>query len=189
MQQQLLHIVYTTMTYARAAVLFQYKDVFSIVYMSLINLLAYIGLIYPILLTRSGWVVYEILFLSVCSVGFNRHPRPVAGPRHLMGMKPSQSLKDALAGFGDGDIAKLVYRDHIKLKHASRKRLADEIEAQPPIVSLRGNRVDQDQTSEPLSKALVAHLLEAHWHIVDQTITIMCLFDNPIEWTSISSFC
>ena len=79
-----------------------------------------------------------------------------------MGLRPSRALKVVLDGFSDSDVAKLVYRDNIKVKHGGRKRLAEEISSKPPVASLRANKdalEDRDE-AEPLSKALVAYLLE-----------------------------
>ena len=85
--------------------------------------------------------------------------------RHLIGLKPNPQLDMVLQTFSDADVAKLVYRDNIKLKHGSRKRLGDELASKPPHPSLRPSRADAiagANDPEPLSKALVAYLLEAH---------------------------
>lgn len=97
--------------------------------------------------------------------------------RHLIGMRPCVQLN----GLADSDIAKLIYRDSIRLKHASRKRLADEISAKPSLPFARErnktdaeNRAVEDQ--HPLSKALVAYLLEA----CDSWDHLVCFFSYMV---------
>ena len=85
-----------------------------------------------------------------------------------------------LAHLTESDIAKLVYRDNIKLKHSSRKRLADEISAKEPAVASLRDRYrftdDQDPQQddhEPLSKALVAYLLEVCYCVQNVCISFI----------------
>lgn len=69
-----------------------------------------------------------------------------------------------LNNYSDSDIAKLIYRDNIRLKHACRKRLGTELESKPVLASLRQTRTEaiaEADAPEPLSKALVAYLIEA----------------------------
>ena len=83
--------------------------------------------------------------------------------RHLIGLRPTPQLNLVLDAFSDSDVAKLIYRDSINLKHGCRKRLASEIASKPALPSLRDNQMKEDENSkdlEPLSKALVAYLLE-----------------------------
>ena len=84
--------------------------------------------------------------------------------RYLLGFKRSEPL-DALA---DSDVAKLVYRDNISIKHAGRNRLSHEVQSlanSTDTVSLYGkrNQNPMDKLTAlggPLSKALTAYLLE-----------------------------
>ena len=73
-------------------------------------------------------------------------------------------LNAMLSRLSDSDVAKLVYRDNIKIKHGNRKRLATEI-AGKPATSLRDrdnqNNDEDADDSDPLSKALVAYLVQA----------------------------
>ena len=47
--------------------------------------------------------------------------------RSLLGL--SAEASEYVSTLGTGDVARLVYRDHVRLKHASRKRLASELES------------------------------------------------------------
>lgn len=79
----------------------------------------------------------------------------------------------------DSDIAKLIYRDNIRLKHASRKRLSDEISEKPALPSVRDRRNDHDlqiEDQHPLSKALVAYLLEA-----GRGLAFFYLYTQPVS--------
>lgn len=69
----------------------------------------------------------------------------------------------------DSDLAKIIYRDDISIKHGGRERLAQELEDK---ANLSSKRVDSEQTaicdtkartseSGALSKALVQYLLKA----------------------------
>lgn len=67
-----------------------------------------------------------------------------------------------------GDLSRVVYRDHITLKHSPRKRLQEELH-------VKTNRLDQHvpsngnlcilgpgaEKNDPLSKMLIQYLLEA----------------------------
>ena len=93
-------------------------------------------------------------------------------PRHLIGLKPSPMLNAMLSRLSDSDVAKLVYRDNIKIKHGNRKRLATEI-AGKPVASLRDrenqNNDEDAADSDPLSKALVAYLVQAPCPLLRKT--------------------
>ena len=80
--------------------------------------------------------------------------------RHLLQFKdraPLDTLKDS-------EVAKLVYRDHVQVKHSSRKRLSAELEAiQESCAPLAlydkaGNKLHN--LGGPMSKAFAVHLVE-----------------------------
>ena len=70
----------------------------------------------------------------------------------------------------DPELARLLYRDHVILKHASRKRLADEVSSkmeragqavnQSRQLSILGS-AERFQRVDPMSKMLIKYLLEA----------------------------
>ena len=115
--------------------------------------------------------------------GQHKHPQSVsetqtdAPLRYLLGLH--QAAWPYLKSLSDSDAAKLIYRDHINVKHASRKRLATEIEANTKkrAIAWAGNEdgddvaddaiADEDEkeesgdTLECLTKVLVKYLLEA----------------------------
>lgn len=84
--------------------------------------------------------------------------------RKLLGITPSQQLM-ALA---DSEIAKLLYRDTIAIKHGNRQRLANELQAlsdQWDEAGRNGNlplcdAKEKPQHGGPLSKALVQYLVK-----------------------------
>lgn len=83
--------------------------------------------------------------------------------RHLLGLQPSVQFNRIT----NSQMAKLVYRDNINLKHGSRKRLANELEvkmaAGDDAPALRDKKVKEVKTPNPLSKALTDYLLQVHW--------------------------
>ena len=68
----------------------------------------------------------------------------------------------------DSEVAKLVYRDNIRIKHACRKRLSDEMqtlsEIAPPTAlydkTYSSSKDKLNRQGGPLSKAFTAYLLE-----------------------------
>ena len=79
-------------------------------------------------------------------------------------------VRPLLLAMKDCDMARLIYRDHVTVKHASRKRLSDEVTSK---LERAGQAVDQRrqlsilgsaekfQTVDPMSKMLIKYLLEA----------------------------
>ena len=81
----------------------------------------------------------------------------VACSRNLLGLKPSEQLNQ----LSSSDLAKLIYRDNIAVKHSSRKRLAEEVASKMPETTLA---VQEKQSSKPgaggpLTRALKDYLL------------------------------
>ncbi len=69
-----------------------------------------------------------------------------------------------------GDLAKLIYRDDITIKHASRKRLQDEIDQKTHTMDAKLPKHGPEHLSilgtdnakyDPLSKMLIQYMLEA----------------------------
>lgn len=85
-------------------------------------------------------------------------------PRHLLGFNG----RGALDHLPDGEVAKLLYRDAIPVKHSSKKRLANEmdsiaLEGESLALYQKTSILPKDKLSMqggPLSKALCAYLLE-----------------------------
>lgn len=78
--------------------------------------------------------------------------------RKLLGLREC----DAFDQLPDSDIARLIYRDHVAVKHSTRKRLSEEIQGlqvEQPVEDGADNR--SNLAAEPLSKALKDYLLEA----------------------------
>ena len=66
----------------------------------------------------------------------------------------------------DAEIAKLLYRDAISLKHGSRSRLSDELESKSQLSGLTpGQQALCNQNEKTprnaLTRALIQHLLKA----------------------------
>lgn len=80
----------------------------------------------------------------------------------LLGMQPTEYLM----GLPDAELAKLIYRDDITIKHASRQRLADELQdkadgsAKNPEKMAVCDTNEKTQGAGALSKALVQYLLK-----------------------------
>lgn len=81
----------------------------------------------------------------------------------------------------DCDIPKLLYRDNVTLKHASRKRLADEIQsiaADPDAPAPRERKKPRSFSGGPMSKALVEYLMKA--------VVLRCLdFTTSSQFSSV----
>ena len=68
----------------------------------------------------------------------------------------------------DSDVAKLVYRDNVQVKHCSKKRLSQEVQSLTdsagPVALYERNAANPKEKLNmlggPLSKALTAYLLE-----------------------------
>lgn len=77
-------------------------------------------------------------------------------------MKPGNYLQHC----SDSEVSRLLYRDTVELKHASRKRLASEL-ASKNLATFDGPRLRDDphprteSSANPLVKALKDYLLEA----------------------------
>lgn len=82
--------------------------------------------------------------------------------RSVLGLSPVPELM----ALPDPELAKLLYRDSISLKHASRdrlnKELHDKMEQSAPVSQQPALRDDQEQRGA-LSKALVQYLLKVGW--------------------------
>lgn len=98
--------------------------------------------------------------------------------RHLLSLSDNQFL-DKLS---DSDIAKLLYRDHLKVKHSTRKRLAGEIAEKEKQLSIadkshaavKDRQCDKPNVTSvqhPLTKALKEYLLR----VSCQLATKLCL--------------
>lgn len=105
-------------------------------------------------------------FIAVCkrvTWPFFKNSLLVLVLRHLLGLQPSAQFRRIT----NSEIAKLVYRDNINLKHGPRKRLAKELEvkmaAGDDAPALRDKKVKEVKTPNPLSKALTDYLLQVHW--------------------------
>ena len=60
------------------------------------------------------------------------------------------------------ELSKLVYRDHVRLKHANRKRLAEEMQAKQTSEQLLLKDKPKDKVAKhPLSEMLAKYLLKA----------------------------
>ena len=67
------------------------------------------------------------------------------------------------------ELAKLIYRDNVTIKHASRKRLADEMiqKSLAVPVPLEGCNVKQPGAGGPLTRALKNYLIFVLWsHLI-----------------------
>ena len=84
-------------------------------------------------------------------------------PRSLIGL--DASLEQHLAKISDSDVVKLLYREHLVLKHSSKKRLAKEIEDKmpPEVLPHRMPIVAAPSANDSLAKLLVKYLCEAGW--------------------------
>lgn len=83
--------------------------------------------------------------------------------RSLLGLDPAAA--PLLSGMSVGELTKLVYRDHIPMKHASRKRLASEIQmlesnVQPQQRQRRALEAG-NAGKDLLSQLLVQYLMQA----------------------------
>jgi hypothetical protein len=84
--------------------------------------------------------------------------------RCLLGLHPR--VKPYLERMTISDLARLVYRDHITVKHSAKKRLAQEVcdktpaEQGGPQLSILGSDPCCEQV-DALSKMLIQYLLEA----------------------------
>ncbi len=79
-------------------------------------------------------------------------------------------VENCLESMSVGDLARLVYRDHITVKHASRKRLHEEVDEKMKHLDACQQKLNPEYLSvlgpgerkvDPLSKLLVEYLLEA----------------------------
>ena len=78
--------------------------------------------------------------------------------RHLLGMVECPALN----ALSEAELAKLIYKDNIKLKHASRQRLALELEdAARDLPEMRGQKPSDKKPASALTKSLISYLLEA----------------------------
>ena len=69
---------------------------------------------------------------------------------------------EALSALSEAELAKLIYKDNIKLKHASKKRLARELEAGArDLPEMRGQKPADKKFASALTKSIIAYLLEA----------------------------
>ena len=88
--------------------------------------------------------------------------------RSLLQLHPL--VQNCLESMSVGDLARLVYRDHITVKHASRKRLHEEVDEKMKDLDAFQQKLNPEYLSvlgpgerkvDPLSKLLVEYLLEA----------------------------
>ena len=89
-------------------------------------------------------------------------------PRTLLGLHPA--AEEYLSTLDVPELLKLVYRDHIVLKHAGRKRLASEMESklkeiERPQSSNQALALATDEAKRihVVSKALVRYLTTVSW--------------------------
>ena len=90
-------------------------------------------------------------------------------PRNLLGMSPSQCTSQMTAA----ELAKLIYRDNMEVKHGSRKRLAQEISDK--MTGIGADQVDESKKNKPglggpLTRALKDYLVHVAW----PPIVLMC---------------
>ena len=97
--------------------------------------------------------------------------------RSLLGMQPTEYLM----GLPDAELAKLIYRDDITIKHASRQRLADELQdkadgsAKNPEKMAVCDTNEKTQGAGALSKALVQYLLKAGGVYAVRVVSYYCI--------------
>ena len=89
-------------------------------------------------------------------------------PRTLLGLHPAAG--EYLSTLDVPELLKLVYRDHIVLKHAGRKRLASEMESKLKEIErpqssnqALASATDEAKRIHVLSKALVRYLTTVSW--------------------------
>ena len=86
-----------------------------------------------------------------------------------MGLNPG--VRPVLENMTFGELARLIYRDHVTVKHSSRKRLAEEVDRKLSLVgdnpaqqnkplSILGSGAGLQQV-DAMSKMLIQYLLEA----------------------------
>ena len=89
--------------------------------------------------------------------------------RTLIGLHPN--ALEYLSTLGHGELARIIYRDHVQIKHGSRKRLATEVESKMRVAEQTCS-VDPDalllvdkaaDAPDLMSKMLIAYLREVTW--------------------------
>ena len=94
-------------------------------------------------------------------------------PRTLLALDVATTLP--LSTLSSADVAKLVYRDHVKVKHADKTRLANEVKEKLKVFGQESgmdqDAIDDDDDDEDdvcdapgsdfLTKLLVKYLMEA----------------------------
>ena len=100
-------------------------------------------------------------------------------------------MKPVLERMTLSELSRLVYRDHLDVKHSSRKRLSSEVTVKmntiqrniqacaPQDLSILGPEQERVKV-DPLSKLLVKYLLEAHVIVTSQFLDKITLVE--FQW-------
>ena len=84
--------------------------------------------------------------------------------RNLLGLQASDSIN----GLSGAELSKLIYRDNVTVKHAPRKRLAEEMahksfDAQDIEATEDSKKSSKPGLGGPLTRALKNYLISASW--------------------------